>query len=160
MQLLIRRNFEGLNDLSQIDPRPDGKKPPIERPYFPTRAYEGDAADDLYCSRNMMIEPNQTLDVHTDIFVKIPDGFFGRIVGRSSTLRKYRLIVNEGIIDAGYTGELFVCVYSLRNSDFTIEPGMRLAQLMLHRVVETQYKEVDALPQTQRGASGFGSSGV
>lgn len=129
------------------------------QPQMPGRAYDGDAGDDLFVSRDVVIRPDQVVDVHTDIAIKLPEGFYARIVGRSSTLRKHGLIVNEGIIDCGYTGELFICVYNPTRETKTICAGWRLAQMIIQPIVTTDYNQVFALPETTRATSGFGSSG-
>lgn len=126
----------------------------------PQRSYPGDAGDDLHCSDNIVVPPHTYVDTPTDISIKLPDGFFGRIVGRSSTMRRHGLLVIEGIIDSGFTGSLFVCVYNPKPDPVVIIAGQRLAQFILHPIVETNYRAVTELPQTERGENGFGSSGT
>lgn len=126
----------------------------------PERSYPGDAGDDLYVSENVVVPPLSSFDVPTDISVKLPDGFFGRIIGRSSTMRRHGLVVLEGVIDNGFTGSLFVCVFNPKSEPVVITAGQRLAQFILHPIVETRYQEVQELPKTERGDSGFGSSGT
>lgn len=128
-------------------------------PQTPTIAYTGDAGYDLYVSRSAIVGKGLVKDIHTDISIRLPEGYFARIVGRSSTLRKRGLIVNEGIIDNGYTGELFVCVYNTGEDSVLVHPGERLAQLIIQPIVQVQFNLVDCLPETQRGENGFGSSG-
>lgn len=133
---------------------------PHAAPRVPTRAYEGDAADDLYVSRDVIIAPGETKDVHTDICVQLPSNYYGRITGRSSTMRKHQLLVIEGIIDSGYTGELFICVHNVGEMFFNVTKGMRLAQFIVHEIVNTNYEPVPTLAKTERGSRGFGSSGT
>lgn len=127
----------------------------------PLRAHHGDAGWDLYVSRDCDIAPGATADVHTDIKIKMPPYLFARIVGRSSSLRKHHLLVNEGIIDNGYTGELFVCVHNLGGTVFHVKQGMRLAQVIFHPIEDVRWSQVNKIQATpgQRGEKGFGSSG-
>lgn len=127
----------------------------------PYRKHAGDAGWDLFVSRDCIIEPGKTIDVHTDIKIDMPPYLYARIVGRSSTLRKHRLMVNEGIIDNGYTGELFVCVHNLGDKPFVVEKGMRLAQVLFHTIEDVRWSEVEEIKPTpgKRGNNGFGSTG-
>jgi dUTP pyrophosphatase len=86
---------------------------------------------------------------------------FARITGRSSSLRKYNLLVNEGIIDNGYTGEMFVCVHNLGKETFHVEKGMRLAQVLFHVIEDVRWSQVDEVKPVpgKRGDAGFGSTG-
>ena len=101
-----------------------------------TKTYPGDAGWDLYVSRDVVIPAYSFTDIHTDIAIAMPEGLWGRVTGRSSALRKYGLLVNEGIIDNGYRGELFIGVFNLTNHDQFIPAGTRLAQLIFHQLIE------------------------
>lgn len=127
----------------------------------PTKKYSGDAGWDLYVSRDCVIPPETTVDVHTDIKMDMPPYLYARIVGRSSTLRKYNLMVNEGIIDNGYIGELFTCVHNLGKEPFHVKRGMRLAQIIFSPIEDVRWSEVDKVEVTpgKRGDNGFGSTG-
>ena len=129
-------------------------------PRIPTKAYSNDTGWDLYVSRDTIIPAHSFIDIHTDIAIAMPEGLWGRITGRSSTLRKYGLLVNEGIIDNGYRGELFIGVFNLTNRDRFIPAGTRLAQLIFHWLIEDlQWEPTMVLPPSQRQDKGFGSSG-
>lgn len=127
----------------------------------PYKKYNGDAGWDLFVSESCTIKPGETKDVHTDIRINMPPYLYARIVGRSSTLRNHNLLVNEGIIDNGYTGELFVCIKNLGNKPFKVERGMRLAQVIFHTIEDIRWSEVDSIaPKAgSRGDNGFGSTG-
>lgn len=127
----------------------------------PFKKHAGDAGWDLYVSRDCVIQPGETKDVHTDIKIDMPPFLYARIVGRSSTLRKHHLMVNEGIIDNGYTGELFVCVHNLGSEPFKVDKGMRLAQVLFHNIEDVRWSEVDEIKPApgKRGNDGFGSTG-
>lgn len=128
----------------------------------PYRKYFGDAGWDLFVSRPVDIQPGDTVDVHTDIKIDMPPYLFARITGRSSSLRKYKLLINEGIIDNGYTGELFVCVHNLGDKVFHVEKGMRLAQVLFHTIEDVRWSEVQEVKPApgKRGEDGFGSTGA
>lgn len=132
---------------------------------LPTQAYDGDAGWDLRVLEPTWINVNQGVDVRTGVAVAIPEGFFGRIVGRSSALRKRGLMVIEGIIDSGFRGELFSYVYcpnTVRNvttNGVKLERGDSVAQLIIHQIPPVEWVEVENLPDSERGLAGFGSSG-
>ncbi len=128
----------------------------------PTKAYADDAGFDLYCDAELVIQPHTFVDVPLGVAIKVPEGTWGLLTARSSTLRKHGLMVAQGVIDCGYTGPLFAGVWNMTAEPVKIEPGMRLVQyiLMTNASLDVDAQEVDELPKTDRGASGFGSSGV
>jgi dUTP pyrophosphatase len=128
----------------------------------PFKKHSGDAGWDLYVSRDCTIPPGATVDVHTDIKIDMPPYLYARITGRSSSLRKYNLLINEGIIDNGFTGELFVCVHNMSDKPFEVKKGMRLAQVLFHAIEDVRWSEVDEIKPTpgKRGNDGFGSTGA
>lgn len=132
----------------------EGAKPPYKK-------HTGDAGWDLYTSEECVIGAGETIDVHTNIRIDMPPYLFARIVGRSSTLRKHKLLVNEAIIDNGYTGELFVCVHNLSPEPFKVKKGMRLAQVIFHPIEDVRWSEVSEIKEepNKRGTAGFGSTG-
>ena len=128
----------------------------------PYRKHLGDAGWDLFVSRPVDIPPGATIDVHTDIKINMPPYLYARITGRSSSLRKYNLLINEGIIDNGYTGELFVCAHNLGSETFHVKQGMRLAQVLFYTMEDIRWSEVDEIKPVpgKRGDNGFGSTGA
>lgn len=129
---------------------------------LPTRAYEGDAGFDLYTLDTVNIPANGFVDVSVGCAVQMPDRVWGMITGRSSTLRTHRLLVTTGIIDTGYRGPLYAGVQSLRDHDYTVKRGERLAQLIPYPNVAMSLHavQVDVLSPSSRGDAGFGSSGA
>lgn len=127
----------------------------------PYKKHIGDAGWDLFVSKPCVIKPGETVDVHTDIKINMPPYLYARITGRSSSLRKYNLLVNEGIIDNGYTGELFVCVHNVGTEAVTIEKGMRVAQILFHTIEDVRWSKVNEIKPVEgkRGNAGFGSTG-
>lgn len=132
-----------------------------ENAQAPYKKHMGDAGWDLFVSRACDIPPGETVDVHTDIKMDMPPYLYARITGRSSTLRKHKLLVNEAIIDNGYTGELFVCVHNMSDKTFHVKQGMRLAQILFHNIEDVRWSEVaEVRPKPgRRGDEGFGSTG-
>ena len=127
----------------------------------PFKKFEGDAGWDLFISRSCVIQPNEVADVHTDIAIDMPPRLFARIIGRSSTMRKHGLLVNEGIIDNGYSGELFILVRNLNSEPYEVKVGERLAQVIFHPIEDIRWCEVDSIEiaSGKRGNAGFGSTG-
>ncbi len=128
----------------------------------PTKAYADDAGFDLYCDADLVVEPATFVDVPLGVAIKVPEGTWGLLTARSSTLRKHGLMVAQGVIDCGYTGPLFAGVWNMTDQPVQITRGMRLVQyiLMTNASLNVNALLIDELPKTERGASGFGSSGV
>jgi len=128
---------------------------------LPTRAYEGDAGLDLAASERVELEPGERAVVGTGVVVAIPPGHAGFVQPRSGLAARHGIAVvnSPGLVDAGYRGELKVVLLNTdRNERFVVEPGMRIAQLVVVPVVLTEPKEVAELPESERGDKGFGSS--
>lgn len=129
---------------------------------LPSRANDGDAGLDLYAAESAHIGPGERWQVRTGLAVGIPPGHAGLVLPRSGLALKHGIsLVNApGLIDSGYRGEVGVL---LLNNDpaeiFRIEPGDRIAQLLVVPFLELEPVEVEELPETERGEGGFGSSG-
>ena len=127
----------------------------------PERAYEGDAGMDLSACGRVELAPGERALVPTGLAVAIPDGYAGYVQPRSGLASRHGIsIVNTpGLVDSGYRGELLV---NLVNHDlhdtFVVEPGMRIAQLVILPVPPVELRVVDELPDSERGERGFGSS--
>jgi dUTP pyrophosphatase len=129
---------------------------------LPTRAYPGDAGLDLAACERHELGPGERALVGTGIAVAIPEGHAGLVTPRSGLAAKNGItIVNTpGLVDSGYRGELRVILLNTdRHETVVIEPGMRIAQLVVVAVPEAALREVEELPESERGSSGFGSSG-
>lgn len=127
---------------------------------MPDHTYPGDAGYDLYVSRPVRIAPGEWVDVHTDIHVELPEGVWAEIVGRSSTFRKRGIQVQQGVIDNGYTGEMFIACWNTTDDYRDLEIGERIAQLIPHYLINLDWVEVDQLNGSDRGNAGFGSTGT
>jgi dUTP diphosphatase len=129
---------------------------------LPERAYAGDAGLDLVACEQVMLAPGERASVGTGLAVAIPEGHAGFVQPRSGLAARHgiTLVNTPGLIDAGYRGEIIVI---LLNTDarkpFTVEPGMRIAQLVLVELPDVELVEVETLPASERGPRGHGSSG-
>ena len=130
---------------------------------LPTQAYAGDAGLDLAACERIELGPGERATVGTGLAVAVPDGYAGFVQPRSGLAMRHGItIVNTpGLVDSGYRGELRVV---LLNTDaretFVVEPGMRIAQLVVVAVPGVEAVEVGELPESERGVRGFGSSAV
>jgi dUTP diphosphatase len=129
---------------------------------LPTRAHDGDAGLDLYACEAAHIGPGERWSVGTGVAVEIPEGHAGLVLPRSGLAKKHGIaLVNApGLIDAGYRGELRVLLLNTDPAEtFRVQPGDRIAQLMISPVVLAEPVETAALAESVRGGGGFGSSG-
>jgi dUTP pyrophosphatase len=130
---------------------------------LPAQAYSGDAGLDLASREHVTLGPGERAVVCTGLAVAIPEGHAGLVVPRSGLAARHGLsAVNApGLIDPGYRGELKVILLNTdRTEPFTVEPGMRIAQLVIVPTARVSLVEVAALPGSERGDGGLGSSGV
>lgn len=129
---------------------------------LPSRAHEGDAGLDLYACEAAHIGPGERWSVGTGVGVEIPDGHAGLVLPRSGLAMKHGIaLVNApGLIDSGYRGELRVLLLNTDPAEtFRVEPGDRIAQLVIAPIALPEPVEVEALADSARGDGGFGSSG-
>ena len=128
---------------------------------LPEQAYDGDAGLDLAAADGVTIGPGERAVVGTGLAVAIPNGYAGLVVPRSGLASRQGIgkVNSPGIIDSGYRGEVRVVLLNTdRKEPFTVEPGMRIAQLVVVPVPAVRVVETDELPQSVRGERGFGSS--
>ncbi|MBD3414313.1 MAG: dUTP diphosphatase [Candidatus Aminicenantes bacterium] len=125
---------------------------------IPSRGHKGDAGLDLFSCEKCQLKPSESRAVSTGIQVAIPDGCAGLIWDKSGVSLKsvHRL---AGVVDSGYRGEVKVVLVNLGEKTFKIEKGMKIAQLLIQKVMELDPMEVDHLDPTLRGEGGFGSTG-
>lgn len=138
--------------LSRLDPA----VPP------PAYARPGDAGADLVTTTDVVIEPGERAVVGTGVAIALPEGYAGFVHPRSGLAARVGLsVVNTpGTIDAGYRGEIMVCLvnHDLREP-VVLTRGDRIAQLVVQKVEHAVFREVDELPDSVRGAGGYGSTG-
>ena len=130
---------------------------------IPTYGTAQSAGADLYSGMEqpVTIEPGKTEFIHTGIAIAIPEGLVGLVYARSGMACKKGIApANKvGVIDADYRGEIMVALYNHGNEAVTVEPGDRIAQLVLTPFI-TAFDEADSLDETDRGNGGFGSTGT
>lgn len=129
---------------------------------LPTRAHDGDAGLDLYACEAAHIGPGERWSVGTGVAVEIPERHAGLVLPRSGLAKKHGItLVNApGLIDSGYRGELRVLLLNTDPAEtFRVQPGDRIAQLVISPVVLAEPVETTALAESVRGDGGFGSSG-
>ena len=148
---------------------------------IPTRAHESDAGWDLYALEDRFIQPQHRALIKTGISFSIPDGYVGLIWPRSGLAVKKGIDVLAGVVDAGFRNEISVVLinFNLPNilfdesknsvayksmfgdsNRFVINPGDRIAQLIIERCYSADWKESDSLNESKRGMGGFGSTGI
>jgi len=128
----------------------------------PSRAHPGDAGLDLYACEAAHIGPGERWSVGTGIAVQIPEGHAGLVLPRSGLAREHgvTLVNAPGLIDAGYRGEVRALLLNTDPAEtFRIEPGDRIAQLVVAPIALPEPVESETLTETSRGDAGFGSSG-
>jgi dUTP pyrophosphatase len=141
------------------------KEIPVKRLHesatLPTRAYEGDAGLDLAACERVELGPGERALVATGLTIAIPDGHAGFVQPRSGLAARHGITIlnTPGLVDAGYRGELKVVLLNTDQTErFVVEPGMRIAQLVVVPVTLPEPREVSELPDGERGEKGFGSS--
>ncbi len=136
----------------------------VESAIIPTYATEFSAGADLYaCTQApIIINPHQTVMVHTGIAMEIPVGYAGLVYARSGMATKRNLApANKvGVIDSDYRGEIMVALHNHGEEAQTIENGERIAQLVIAPFVTADFILADELCETVRGEGGFGSTGI
>ena len=129
---------------------------------LPSQAYEGDAGLDLAACERLELAPGERGIVGTGLAVAVPEGWAGLVLPRSGLAAKHGITVvnSPGLIDAGYRGEVKVIMLNTdKHKAFVVEPGMRIAQLVLVEAAGVRLVELEELSNSERGAAGLGSSG-
>lgn len=126
----------------------------------------GDAGADLYVilpeaerKEGLHVFPGERKLLDTGMHIQLPEGYYARIVHRSSTEKRHRLRVVEGIIDQGYRGRLYAQVSNDNTFPVTIQHGDRIAQLVILPIIQGAFEEAEELDSSDRGEGGFGSTG-
>jgi dUTP pyrophosphatase len=141
---------------------PDSVDVLIVAPQVPTYAHPGDAGADLHAAEAIQLAPGERATVGTGVAIALPDGYVAFVVPRSGLAAKHGItIVNSpGTVDAGYRGEIRVTLLNTDSSSaYSVAVGDRIAQLIVMPVSRARFIEVERLPGSHRGESGFGSTG-
>lgn len=127
---------------------------------LPSYANQGDAGMDFFSNEEVVLKPNQRKLVSTGIKMAIPEGYVGLIWDKSGIAAKFGIKSMAGVIDASYRGEIKILLHNLSSEEFKIEKRMKIAQMLIQPVEQKEIIEVEKLDVTERGESGFGSSGL
>ena len=133
-----------------------------ENAVLPSRTYAGDAGLDLSACERVELAPGERAVVGTGLAVAIPEGYAGFVLPRSGLAARHGLtkVNTPGLVDSGYRGEIKVILLNTdRHEPFVVEPGMRIAQLVVLALPQVRAVEVAELPESERGPGGLGSSG-
>ncbi|MEY4741449.1 MAG: hypothetical protein RL672_199, partial [Actinomycetota bacterium] len=124
-------------------------------------AKAGDAGADLRCTKDAVIPAGQRMLLPTGVSIALPDGYVGLVHPRSGLAAKHGITVLNapGTVDSGYRGEILVTLLNTSDTPFEITRGDRIAQLVIQQYETAKFIEVEELPGTERGDTGFGSSG-
>lgn len=128
---------------------------------MPYRANEGDAGLDIFSIEEKIIPTGESALIRTGVQMELPLGTEAQIRPRSGLAAKYAVTVlnSPGTIDEGYRGELQVILINHGKQDFTVEKGMRIAQMVIAPVLQVKLEQTSQLTDSERGEGGFGSSG-
>lgn len=129
---------------------------------LPRYAHEGDAGIDLRIKHDVTLEPGQRANVGTGVAVEIPQGCVGLVFPRSGLATKFGITLSNsvGVIDSGYRGEIGASLINTSDETTTLDAGTRVCQLVVMPYVPCELVAVDELSETERGANGFGSTGI
>lgn len=135
-------------------------RPSAQLPEYQT---EHSAGMDLHADvdQSVTLKPGERYGVPTGIAIALPVGYEAQIRGRSGLAAKFGIALTNGIgtIDADYRGEIHALIINHGQEDFVVEPGMRIAQMVIAKYEKVEWQEADSLDETERGAGGFGSTG-
>lgn len=132
------------------------------RARVPAYAHPGDAGLDLFSIEEQEIPPGGSGRIRTGIAVALPPGTEGQVRPRSGLAHTHQVTVlnSPGTIDSGYRGEVKVILINHGKKTFSVQEGMKIAQLLVKPVLTVEVKTLDQLPDTRRGGGGFGSTGL
>ena len=137
----------------------------VNKSAYPTPAYATEKSAGMDLKANLpepvTLGPLERAMIPTGLFIALPDGTEALVRPRSGLAAKHGISVlnSPGTIDADYRGEIKVILVNLSNEPFTVNPGERIAQLVIARYEKIEWSEVEVLDETERGAGGFGSTG-
>nr|DAY04996.1 MAG TPA: dUTPase [Caudoviricetes sp.] len=129
--------------------------------HAPVKAHPTDAGYDLAATAAKTLVPGRRALIPTGLHINLPAGTVGYVCPRSGLAAKHGITVTNapGVIDPGYTGEIFVNLINLGSEPYTVQRGDRIAQLIIHNTVDVDWQHVAELRETQRGNHGHGSTG-
>src|SRR3954468_7052965 len=126
---------------------------------LPSRGIAPPPGLDLFSVDRVTVAPGALAAVRTGLAVAIPEGFYGRVAPRSGLAVRHGIDVLAGVIDADYRGEILCALVNHGSEPFEIEPGARVAQLVVEAIATPEPAWAEELEETERGTGGFGSTG-
>jgi dUTP pyrophosphatase len=126
---------------------------------IPQYAHAGDAGADITASEKIAIPPRERALVSTGVRLEIPEGCVGLIWPRSGLAVKKGIDCGAGVIDSHYRGEVKILLFNHSDTEFQVEPGDRIAQILIQKVKRVEFLPADQLNETARKDAGFGSTG-
>lgn len=127
---------------------------------IPTSPYKGDAGMDIFSVEELDIAPGENKAIKTGLRLAIPEGYAGFVWDKSGLALKNQLKTMAGVIDSNYRGEFMVVLFNLGKESYHIQKGSKIAQLIVAPVAALEIVEEEITGETERGESGFGSSGI
>ena len=127
--------------------------------YFPERAHATDAGLDLRTPADITVKARESCTIDTGVHVELPKGCFGQLFSKSVLNMKHGIVSLGGTIDEGYTGSIVVKLYNESDADYHFKSGEKIVQMVIMPYAAPELKRADCLDKTERGTSGFGSSG-
>jgi dUTP pyrophosphatase len=128
-------------------------------PFIPSYSHPGDAGADLKSSDSTIVPARGKALVPTGLSIALPEGYVALIWPRSGLAVKNSIDCGAGVVDATYRGEIKVLLFNHSDESFIIEPGDRIAQLLVQKIENINFLHVDSLDKTERNEEGFGSTG-
>jgi len=131
-----------------------------EEAVAPSCHHKGDAGFDLYSAEEIVLKPGERAKVGTRIAMEIPDGYAGLVWDKSGMAANHGIKTMAGVVDSCYRGEISVVLVNLSDKDFKIEKKQKIAQMLIQKVESPEIEIVEELGDSERGESGFGSTGA
>lgn len=128
--------------------------------YMPERAHEADAGMDLKSPIKVRIPAYGSAVIDTGVHMAIPAGYYGKLESKSGLNVNRSIVSLGGVIDSGYTGSIVAKLYNFSDEDYIIYPGHKCIQIIIQPCAAVELEKVEKLADTERGANGFGSTGL
>lgn len=126
----------------------------------PAKTHQEDAGFDLFSAEDVLLKSGERFAVPIGIAMAIPDGFVGLVWDKGGRAFKDGLKTMAGVVDSCYRGEVLVVVFNTGKEDVSLKKGEKIAQMLIQRVENADFKEIDDLDSTNRGDGRFGSTGL
>jgi dUTP pyrophosphatase len=126
---------------------------------IPKYAHHDDAGVDLFCVEAFELKPGERKSIPTGISMEIPEGFVGLIWDKGGLSQRHGMKSFGGVVDAGFRGDINVGLMNLSDKSFVFEKGHKIAQLLIQRIENVSFEEVNELSPSSRGENKFGSTG-